>query len=57
MDCGLTQKKPVIFHNLRGYDTHHIIKEIGKHEEKQNVIATGLVKYITFMLGELRKFG
>ena len=58
-------KIPVIFHNLRGYDSHFIMQEIGeiakKHAytnikgEKQelniNVIPNNLEKYMTFMLG------
>ena len=34
----LTKKVPVIFHNLRGYYRHLIIKEIGKFDAKVNVI-------------------
>ena len=58
-------KIPVIFHNLRGYDSHFIIQEIGaivkKHayknkngEEKQmniNAIPNNMEKYMAFMLG------
>ena len=28
--CAHTHRIPVIFHNLKGYDGHHIISEIGK---------------------------
>ena len=58
-------KIPVIFHNLRGYDSHFIMQEIGaiaknhtyknkKREEKQmniNVIPNNMEKYMAFMLG------
>ena len=58
-------KIPVIFHNLRGYDSHFIMQEIGaivkKHayknkngEEKQmniNAILNNMEKYMAFMLG------
>ena len=58
-------KIPVIFHNLRGYDSHFIMQEIGaivkthtyknkKGEEKQmniNAIPNTLEKYMAFMLG------
>ena len=58
-------KIPVIFHNLRGYDSHFIMQEIGaiikkhtyknkKGEEKQmniNAIPNNMEKYLAFMLG------
>ena len=68
-DCNLnfqiTDKIPVIFHNLRGYDSHFIMQEIGaivkkyayvneKGEKKQmniNAIPNNMEKYMAFMLG------
>ncbi|XP_078348383.1 uncharacterized protein LOC144633376 [Oculina patagonica] len=58
-------KIPVIFHNLRGYDSHFIMQEIGaivkKHtyknkkgeikEMKINAIPNNMEKYMAFMLG------
>ena len=58
-------KIPVIFHNLRGYDSHFIMQEIGaivnkhayinkKGKEQQmkiNVIPNNMEKYMAFMLG------
>ena len=58
-------KIPVIFHNLRGYDSHFIMQEIvkiakkntyknKKGEDKQmniNVIPNNMEKYMSFMLG------
>ena len=58
-------KIPVIFHNLRGYDSHFIMQEIGsivkkhsyknnKGEDKQmniNAIPNNMEKYMAFMLG------
>ena len=38
----------MIFHNLRGYDSHLIIKEIGKFDVKVSVIPNGLEKYMAF---------
>ena len=58
-------KIPVIFHNLRGYDSHFIMQQIGeitkkhtyknnKGEEKQmniNAIPNNMEKYMAFMFG------
>ena len=63
-------KIPVIFHNLRGYDSHFIMQEIGeiakKHTYKNkkgedtqmsiNVIPNNMEKYMSFMLGNHIKF-
>ena len=40
----LIKKIPVIFHNLRGYDSHLIIKEISKFDVKVTIIPNGLEK-------------
>ena len=68
-DCNLnfrlTDKIPVIFHNLRGYDSHFIMQQIGeitknytyknkKGEEQQmniNAIPNNMETYMAFMLG------
>ena len=68
-DCNLnfriTDKIAVIFHNLRGYDSHFMMQEIGeivkkhtytnkKGEEIQmniNAIPNNMEKYMAFMLG------
>ena len=58
-------KIPVIFHNLRGYDCHFIMKQIGEiakkyaHKDKTgkeqpltiNAIPDNMEKYMAFMLG------
>ena len=58
-------KIPIIFHNLRGYDSHFIMQQIGeiakkhvftnKNGEKQdlniNAIPNNMEKYMAFMLG------
>ena len=41
---------PVIFHNLRGYDSHLIIKEVSKFDVKVRVIPNGLEKCTTFTI-------
>ena len=45
---------PVVFHNLRGYDSHLIMEEIGKFNRKTDVIPNTLEKYIGFTFGSLR---
>ena len=69
-DCNinfqLSDKIPIIFHNLRDYDLHFIMQEIGaiaknhayknkKGEEKKmdiNAIPNNMEKYMAFMLGK-----
>ena len=47
-DCNinlkLNREVSVIFHNLRGYDSHLIMQEIGKFDVKIDVIPNGLEK-------------
>ena len=49
-------KVPVIFHNLRGYDSHFIMQEIGSIGKSNNLsincIANKMEKYMAFMLGK-----
>ena len=51
-------KIPVVFHNLKGYDSHFIINELGeiikKSEDniKIKVIAQNAEKYISFYIGQ-----
>ena len=67
LNFKITNKIPVIFHNLRGYDSHFIIQEIGeiikkhpikvegKEEEKEmniNIIPNNMEKYLSIMLGK-----
>ena len=41
-------KVPVIFHNLRGYNSHLISNELDKSDVKISVIPNGLEKYMAF---------
>ena len=36
---------PVVFHNLKNYDTHLIMQELGKFNFKINIIPNGLEMY------------
>ena len=58
-------KIPVVFHNLRGYDSHFIMQQIGKianaHAYKDkpltiNAIPNNMEKYMAFMLGNRLMF-
>ena len=49
----LTNKIPVTFHNLRGYDSHLIMQEIGKFNKVINVIPYNMEKYMAFMVDDL----
>ena len=44
----LTKKVPVIFHNLRGYNSHLIFCELDKFDVKISIIPNGLEKSMTF---------
>ena len=44
----LTKKVPVVFHNLRGYDSHLIFNKLDKFDVKINVIPNGLEKYMEY---------
>ena len=48
----LTKKVPVIFHNLRGYNSHLIFCELNKFDVKIRVISNGLEKYMAFFLNK-----
>ena len=48
MNLQLTKKVPVIFYNMRGYDSHLIFNEHDKFDAKTNAIPNGLEKYMAF---------
>ena len=43
----LTKKVPVIFYNLRGYNSHLIFNELDKFNVEISVIPNGYEKYMT----------
>ncbi|KAK3106169.1 hypothetical protein FSP39_014172 [Pinctada imbricata] len=58
-DCNLQYKQvhfiPVIFHNLRGFDGHLIIRKLGKYKAKKlKVIANTQERYVSFSVSKLR---
>ena len=50
IDFQLTKKIPVIFHNLKGYDSHLTFSELRKFDLKVDVIPNGLEKCMEFFL-------
>ena len=50
INLELTKEIPIICHNLRGYDSHLIIKEISEFDVKVSVIPNGLEKYMAFTI-------
>ena len=48
----ISNKVPVVFHNLRGYDSHFIMQEIGKFNLNIEVIPTNSEKYLSFTWGQ-----
>ena len=48
----ISKKVPVIFHNLKGYDGHLIMKELSNFDVKIDVIPCGLEKYVAFIVNK-----
>ena len=56
INLKLTKRVPVIFHNLKGYDSHLIMQKIGKFDIKVSVIPNGLEKYMAFTINKYLVF-
>ena len=50
INLKVSKKLPVIFHNLKGYDSHLIFKELSKFNCRVSLIPNGLEKYMSFTL-------
>ena len=48
----MTENVLVIFHNLRGYDSHLVISKISKFDVKVSAIPNGLEKYMAFPINK-----
>ena len=48
-----TDQIPVVFHNLRGYDAHHLMQAMSQLQKEVECIAKNMEKYIAFSVGEL----
>ena len=53
-DCNinlkLNHKIAIVFHNLKNYDSHLIMQDLGKFNLKISVILNGLEKYMSFTI-------
>lgn len=49
-----TMHIPVIFHNLRGYDSHLILQDLAQADGRLTCIPNNMEKYISFSAGRLR---
>ena len=56
IDVKLNQKIPVVFHNIKNYDSHLITQKLGKFNFKINVIPNGLEKYMNFSIDNKLSF-
>ena len=54
LQLRLSYKIPVIFHNLKNYDSHHLMQNIGQFTKKINVIPLNMEKYLSFSIGTER---
>ena len=59
-DCNINLKLnhniPIIFKNLKNYDNHLIMEELGKFNLKISVIPNGLEKYMSFTINNKLSF-
>ena len=52
INLKISKKVPVIFHNLKGYDSHLILRELSKFDCKISVIPNDLDNYMRFSLNK-----
>ena len=46
-----TDQIPVVFHNLRGHDAHHLMQAMSQLQREVKCVANNMEKYITFRWG------
>ena len=56
INLKLNHKIPIVYHNLKNYDSHLIMPEPGKFNFKINVIPNGLEKYMSFTINNKLSF-
>ena len=52
----MNRQIPAVFHNLKIYDSHLNMQELGKFNLKINVIPNGLEKYMSFSINNTLSF-
>ena len=52
INLRISQKVPLIFPNLKGYNSHLVFKELSKFDVKISVVPNGLEKYMAFTLNK-----
>ena len=52
INLKITKIVPVIFHSLKGYDSHLIFKELSRFNMKISIIPNGLEKYMAFTINK-----
>ena len=59
-DCNinlkLNRKIPVVLHNLKNYDSHLIVEQLGKFILKRSVVPNGLEKYMSITINNNLSF-
>ena len=59
-DCNinlkLNRKIPVVLHNLKNYDSHLIMEQLGKFILKRSVVPDGLEKYMSITINNNLSF-
>ena len=56
INVELNHKIPVGFYNLRNYDSHLIMQELGKFNLRINAVPNGLEKYMSFSINSKFSF-
>ena len=56
INVKLNRKIPLVFHNLKSYDSPLITQELGKFNSKLSVIPNGLEKYMNFSVNNKLSF-
>ena len=56
INLTFNHKIPVVFHNLKSYDSHPIMQELGKLNFKISVIPNGLENYMRFTISNKLSF-
>src|SRR6266581_2206567 len=57
LKLALTRRIPVVFHNLRGYDSHLLMQKLGRFKDKKiNVIPNNMEKYMSFSVASTTEY-